>query len=156
LQIRRRDSAIPFSREEKEKSFLFLLFESASVHKAREEVCVGMLVSGMELQCSASVDQMMSTVIENNLFSPSFTSTQAKYCEIGEISPQISPQPFESSDTPQEEPLAEEVKPESTVQWERKLVRMVSGLFLRSRGLDFREVQCLILIAELHDRERAR
>ena len=98
-----------------------------------------MSVSGMELQCSASVDQMMSTVIENNLFNLSFTSTQAAYCEI-------SPQHFESSDTPQEEPLAEEMKPEST-QWERKLVRMVRGPFLRSTS--FREVQGLELFSIL-------
>jgi hypothetical protein len=83
-----------------------------------------MSVSGVEIKCYERVDQMMSTVIENNLFNPSFTSTQAKYSGIGEII-------LENSDTPQEEPLAEEMKPESP-QWERRLVRMVSGLFLRS------------------------
>ena len=114
------------------------IFFPAKFSKRRERgvPVLRMSVSGMELQCSASVDQMMSTVIENNLFNLSFTSTQAAYCEI-------SPQHFESSDTPQEEPLAEEMKPESR-QWERKLVRMVSGPYLYSTvNFDFRKFRAL-------------
>ena len=68
--------------------------------------------------------------IENNLFNLSFTSTQAAWCEI-------SPQHFESSDTPQEEPLTEEMKPESTVEAKAGAhgewcLSTVSGVFLRS------------------------
>jgi hypothetical protein len=88
--------------------------------------------------------------IENNLFNLSFTSTQAAWCEI-------SPQHFESSDTPQEEPLTEEMKPESTVEAK---AGAHGEWCLSTVNLDLREVQGLelfsISLLESHDREKVR
>jgi len=131
-------------------TFHFLLSDLNSGEGNSGASVLGMSVSGMELQFPASVDQMMSTVIENNLFNLSFTSTQAA-CEIS--------QEHFGSATTQEEPLAEDVK---ITQWERKLVRMVSGLFLRStstsgkfRALDFSYIYCLSALF-CDDREKVK